>query len=240
MMSRFLAAVQFLTIVPATSEVSPADGALFFPLIGAAAGAASGVVYVAAIQLFPASIASLLALLFLLVITGALHEDGLADVFDAFRAGRSADRIHAILKDSRIGTFGAVALLTTILLRWQSIGLLGAAAISALAAAVGASRGAMVALAYISEPAGEGLGKSFCQELRPFTAGTAVLQAAALPFLRGPKAGVAALIGNTIAILAARAYFRRRIGGVTGDCLGALCQVSEVLLLLIFICPLFT
>jgi cobalamin synthase len=98
----------------------------------------------------------------------------------------------------------------------------------------------MVALAYISEPAGEGLGKSFCQGLRPFTAGTAVLQAAALPFLRGPKAGVAALIGNTIAILAARAYFRRRIGGVTGDCLGALCQVSEVLLLLIFICPLFT
>jgi adenosylcobinamide-GDP ribazoletransferase len=239
-MRRFLAAVQFLTVVRASSPVPPAAGALFFPLVGALLGAAAGAVHAEALRLFPASIASLLALAFLIMITGALHEDGLADVFDAFRAGRSPERIHSILKDSRIGAFGALALVIAVLLRWQSIGLLDSGAITALAAAVGASRGAMVVFAYVSEPAGEGLGKAFCRDLRPAIAAAAALQAAALPFLRGPKAGSAALIGNALAILAARAYFHRRIGGITGDCLGALCLTSETLLLLIFICPLFT
>jgi adenosylcobinamide-GDP ribazoletransferase len=240
MIGRLLAAVQFLTIVPAASSVPPAAAAVFFPFVGACVGAAAGAVYVAGIHLFPGSITSLLALLLLLLLTGALHEDGLADVFDAFRAGRTPERIHSILKDSRIGTFGALALVMSVLLRWQSIGLLHAGAIPALIAAVGASRGAMVALAYISEPAGEGLGKAFSRDLRPASAAAAALQAAALPFLCGLKAGSAALAGNAIVILAARAYFHRRIGGVTGDCLGAVCQISETLLLLIFICPLFT
>jgi len=240
MIRRFLAAVQFLTVIPVSGAASPAEVALFFPLIGAIAGAASGAVYVAALKLFPPSIASLFALLFLLILTGALHEDGLADVFDAFRAGRSPERIHSILKDSRIGTFGGLALVITVLLRWQSIGLLGSGAIPALAAAVGASRGAMVAFAGVSRPAGEGLGKAFCQDLRPSIASAAALQAAAIPFLCGIKAGSAALIGNAIVIAAARACFHRSIGGITGDCLGAVCQISEVLLLLIFICPLFT
>ncbi len=240
MTRRFLAAAQFLTIVPAKSSASAAEGAVFFPLIGAGIGAAAGALGIAAGRLFPPAIAALFALLFLVTITGALHEDGLADVFDAFRAGRSPQRIHVILKDSSIGVFGALALLIITLLRWQSMALLGRMAIPALAAAVGASRGAMVALAYLREPAGEGLGRTFWAELRPSIGAAAALQGAALPFLCGVKAGSAALVANAIAVLAARAYFHRRIGGVTGDCLGALCQISETLLLLIFICPLFT
>jgi len=121
-MRRLLAAMQFLTVVPATSPEPPAAGAIFFPLVGALIGAAAGAVYVGAIRLFPTSIAALFALLFLIMITGALHEDGLADVFDAFRAGRSPERIHIILKDSRIGTFGGLALAISVLLRWQSMG----------------------------------------------------------------------------------------------------------------------
>ena len=98
----------------------------------------------------------------------------------------------------------------------------------------------MVALAYISDPAGEGLGNQFCQGLRAPVVVAAILQGAALPFLYSPEAGAVAWAVNVVAVLAARAYFQRRIGGVTGDCLGAICQISEVLLLLIFICPLFT
>jgi adenosylcobinamide-GDP ribazoletransferase len=64
------------------------------------------------------------------------------------------------------------------------------------------------------------------------------LQAAALGFLGGPIRGAAALAGNALTILLARAYFHRKIGGVTGDCLGATCQISEVLMLLIFVCRL--
>src|SRR4051812_43396461 len=112
MIPRLFAAIQFLTIIPArSSATSPAEAALFFPLVGALIGAGAGVVYLAASYPFPPSVAAILALSFLLIVTGALHEDGLADVFDAFRAERSPQRIHAILKDSRVGTFGVLALL---------------------------------------------------------------------------------------------------------------------------------
>ena len=76
---------------------------------------------VATARVFPPSIAALLALGLVILVTGALHEDGLADMFDAFRAGRSPEKIQAILKDSRIGVYGAVALTMTLLLRWQAI-----------------------------------------------------------------------------------------------------------------------
>src|ERR1700757_4289376 len=99
MIGSFVAAVQFLTIIPIVRPVPCAGAGFFFPLVGASLGAASGAVYLAAMRLFPPSVASLFAVLFLVTITGALHEDGLADVFDAFRAGRSPERIHSILKD---------------------------------------------------------------------------------------------------------------------------------------------
>ena len=234
-MRQFLGAVQFLTILPIPGAIPPHRAALFFPLVGAALGAAAGGVRWAAAQVFPASMAAVLALLFLIVATGALHEDGLADVFDAFRAGRSPERIHAILKDSRIGTYGALAIVTTSLLRWQSIAALGDRAIPALAAAAGASRGGMVLLAFLSKPAGEGLGNEFVAGLQRRPAIIATLQAAALAFLCGPISGAVALVANALAILLARAYFHRRIGGVTGDCLGATCQILEVIMLLIFV-----
>src|SRR5204862_3288051 len=132
---------------PIPGAIPPHRAALFFPLVGAALGAAAGGVRWAAAQVFPASMAALLALLFLIVATGALHEDGLADVFDAFRAGRSPERIHAILKDSRIGAFGVLALVIAVLLCWQSIGLLCSGVVPAVAAVVGAARGAVVAFA---------------------------------------------------------------------------------------------
>jgi adenosylcobinamide-GDP ribazoletransferase len=239
-MRRLFAAVQFLTILPVPIGADPARGAVFFPAVGALVGALGGAVAWAAGFAFPPQIAALLALGSLLVITGGLHEDGLADVFDAFRAGRSPERIHEILKDSRIGTYGALALIVTLALRWQTIAMLGSRTIAAMAVAAGASRGAMVMLAATAKPAGEGLGKSFCLGLEQPMAILAGLQAAALPFVLGPLPGAIVLLANIGVIVAARAYFSRRIGGVTGDCLGALCQVSEILILLIAICPRFT
>jgi adenosylcobinamide-GDP ribazoletransferase len=239
-MGRFLAAVQFLTIVPASRGGPPARGAVFFPLVGAALGAAAGGIRLLSARVLPTSVAALLALSFLILVTGALHEDGLADVFDAFRAGRTPERIQAILKDSRIGVYGATALFLTLLLRWQAIEFLDGGAIPALAAAVGASRGAMVVFAAISRPLGDGLGKSFCMGLHPPLVILTGLQAAALPFLQGPMAGIAALCGNGLAIALARSYFHRRAGGITGDCVGAVGQICEVVTLLAFLCLRFT
>ena len=239
-MRHFLAALQFLTIIPVRGKtLAPGRAAFFFPLVGAILGMTAGVIRVYAGHALPAAIAALLALLFLIVATGGLHEDGLADVFDAFRAGRSPERIHAILKDSRIGSYGALAIVMSLLLRWQAIEALDDRTMPAMAAAVGASRGVMVVLAYISDPAGEGLGRAFSQDLRRPSVMAAAVQSAILPFLCGPAWGAAAFAGNTLALVTARAYFDRRIGGVTGDCLGAVCQISEILMLLIFLCPLF-
>lgn len=236
-MRRFLGALQFLTIVPVRGTTAdPASAAFLFPFVGAILGAAAGAIRLYSAHLLPASIAALLALLFLIVVTGALHEDGLADVCDAFRAGRSPERIHLILKDSRVGSYGALAIVLSVLLRWQAIDALGDRSIMAMTAAAGAARGVMVVLAYTSAPAGEGLGKAFCLGLGWGPVAVAALQSAALPFLCGPGWGMAALYGNVLAVWIARAYFHRRIGGVTGDCLGAICQISETMMLLIFVC----
>jgi adenosylcobinamide-GDP ribazoletransferase len=228
-----LAALQFLTLIPARSNQPPARAAIYFPLVGALLGLAAGAIRV--YTPLPPAIAALLALIFLVFITGALHEDGLADVADAFRAGRPPEKILAILKDSRIGVYGAAALILTLILRWQLIEHLADRAIPALFAACAASRGAMVVLAAASTPLGDGLGKSFCQALRKPDVILVAIESSAVPFIGGPIVGALALAANALAILAARSYFQARAGGITGDCLGAISQVTEVLTLLAFL-----
>ncbi len=234
-MGRLFAAVQFLTVLPAPSGGPPARAVIFFPMVGAALGLGAGAIRVYAP--LPAGIAALLALAFLVAVTGALHEDGLADVADAFRAGRSPEKILAILKDSRIGAYGAVTLILTLVLRWQAIENLEVATVMpALFAAGAVSRGAMVVLAAVSRPLGEGLGKAFCLDLRRPDVILVAMEAAAVPFIAGPAIGATALAANGLAIAAARGWFHRRAGGVNGDCLGAMCQVSEIVTVLCFLC----
>jgi cobalamin synthase len=99
--------------------------------------------------------------------------------------------------------------------------------IAGLAAAAGASRGGMVVFGYVSRPIGDGLGKGFCRGLRRPDVAIAALQLAALPFLCRMAAGASALCVNALAILGARAYFHKRAGGITGDWIGAMCQITE-------------
>jgi adenosylcobinamide-GDP ribazoletransferase len=94
----------------------------------------------------------------------------------------------------------------------------------------------MVVLAAVSRPLGEGLGKAFCLGLRKPDVVIVGIEAAALPFIGGPLFGGIALGANALAIVAARAYFHRRAGGITGDCIGAMCQISEILTMLTFLC----
>src|SRR5690348_8509461 len=119
---RFAGSFQFLTVLPIHGDTSsPAEAAVFFPVTGALLGAFAGIVARYGSMVFGCSLGSLLALGCLLFVSGGLHEDGLADVTDAIRAGRSRERMLEILKDSRVGTYGAIALIVCFLLRWQSI-----------------------------------------------------------------------------------------------------------------------
>ncbi len=157
-MMRFLAALQMLTILPIRREtVPPGKAAAFFPIVGVLLGVvAGGIDYC-----LPGSP---IVILFLVLATGGLHEDGLADCFDAFRVHRSPQKIHEILKDSRVGAFGAMALVFSILLRWQALAATGSYRFESLVASVTLARGSQVALAWIARPAGSGSGLPFQQQ----------------------------------------------------------------------------
>jgi len=238
-MRTFLAAVSFLTIIPVNGKsVPPGRAAIFFPVIGALLGAAGAGLFIAASLALPVSLAALLTVTFWTVISGVLHEDGLADVADAMRAGRTREKMIAILKDSRIGTYGAVAIALSLVARWQALEHVSAAHIlfvCILAQAV--PRTAMVALAWVSRPSGDGLGLAFTSSLTTTGAVVAIAQGVAASMLLGWRAGLLNVAGAYLIVRGARAYFYKRIGGVNGDCLGATEQLLEIFILVLFASP---
>jgi adenosylcobinamide-GDP ribazoletransferase len=235
-MRTFLAAVSFLTIIPAPgSNVPPGRSAIFFPLIGAILGAAGAGLFIAANFVLPVSLAALFTVAFWTLVSGVLHEDGLADVADAMRAGRTREKMIAILKDSRIGTYGAVAILLSLVARWQALEHIPAARIIEICViAQAVPRAALVALAWLSRPSGEGLGLAFCASLTTPGALIAIAQGLAASMLLGWRPGLLIVTGAYVIIRGARNYFYKRIGGVNGDCLGATEQLVEIFILVLF------
>jgi adenosylcobinamide-GDP ribazoletransferase len=237
MIRRFLGAAQMLTVVPIhVRTATPAESAAFFPLVGALLGLCGAGLLKALSWALPPGAAALGVVLFWVLVTGALHEDGLADCADAFRAHRSPDIIHEILKDSRIGAFGALALIFSIGLRWQALTSLATPALPLLVASQTVSRAALVALAWISRPAGDGLGAQFCTRMSTWSALAAVVIGVGAAIFCGLRLGWVIIGLTTLLVFGARRYFQARIGGVTGDCLGALSQVVETAILLVGSC----
>jgi adenosylcobinamide-GDP ribazoletransferase len=235
MIGRLLGAIQFLTTLPVSgSTAPPGQCALFFPLIGAALGAVGAYVLIGLGDFVPVPVAALLVISVWSLLTGGLHEDGFADVADAFRAGRSPERMFAILKDSRIGAHGALALILITIVRWQALSAIAADPVRGLSAAFAISRAAMVATAWTTPAAGSGLGLDFSKHLTTASAVFAVLTA--LAFAAFAPAGLLLAWLATVAVIGARAYFMRRIGGVNGDCLGAVSLVVETGGLVVLAC----
>jgi adenosylcobinamide-GDP ribazoletransferase len=212
----------------------PARGLWAYPVIGALIGALGAGCYALGRALgLGAPLAAIWTLAVLLVATGALHEDGLADAADALGGGGTAERRLAILRDSRIGTFGALALMLAVGTRVAALATLTPdAAFAALVAAGALGRAAMLLPVLLLRPArAEGLGASLggrsdVTVWQGLGLG-ALLAFAALPVR--PAAGailLAALAGLSVAALA-----RRRLGGYTGDVLGAGSVIAECLVL---------
>ena len=200
-------------------------------------GAAGAGVYLLTAKAFPVSIAALATVAFWIVISGVLHEDGLADVADAVRAGRSRERVLSILKDSRIGAFGAVAILLSVLARWQALEYLATPrVVETLIAAQAVPRAAMVAMAWVSRPAGSGLGYALASTLSTPAAVVAMALGVAAALLCGWRPGLAMIAGSVLIVQASRAWFYLRIGGVNGDCLGFTEQLIEIFVLTMFAC----
>jgi len=214
-------AFQFLTIFPVSApDTPPGRAAWAFAFVGAFLG-------LMAAGLWPMKLGPLMVVVLLAVVTGGLHEDGLADVCDAIRGYRSREKMLAILKDSRIGAHGALALIASFVFRWQALAQLQGDPLFRLPAALGISRVAMVMLAGSAPGAGEGLGRAFGESLPRWAVPVGLLQALLLAGLAGWPAATWLIGANLLAIALLRWWFVARLGGVTGDCLGAACQISE-------------
>jgi adenosylcobinamide-GDP ribazoletransferase len=235
-MRTFLAAISFLTIIPSPgNNVPPGRTAPFFPIIGAILGAAGAGLFIAANFVLPTSLSALLAVVFWIFISGVLHEDGLADVADAMRAGRTRAKMLTILKDSRVGAYGAVAIVLSVVARWTALEHVPPARILEVCiVAQSVPRAALVALAWLSRPSGDGLGQAFLSSLTTTGALIAIAQGLIASMLLGWRAGLLIVLGTYLIVRGARTYFYKRIGGINGDCLGATEQLLEVFILILF------
>jgi adenosylcobinamide-GDP ribazoletransferase len=206
------------------------------PLAGVAVGLAGGLVYVAALVFsVPVPVAAALALATTMLVTGCLHEDGRCDVADGFGGGKTREKKLEIMRDSRIGTYGAAALLMSMLLRWSAIAALANPlyACTALIAAHAASRALLPAFMHILPPARtDGLAAGAGVVSAPMAYGALAIGAVAL--LATSLGGlVAAAILLALVFFGFRALCLRQIGGQTGDTLGALQQLGEIAVLVV-------
>lgn len=208
-----------------------------WPIAGALVGAiGAGVYWATATAGVPTLAAAGLAVAATLLATGCLHEDGLADTADGFGGASSRERKLVIMSDSRIGTYGACALIMSLLLRIGSIASLGdpMLVVPVLIAAHAAARASMpVLMRFVPSARAEGLSANAGRPPLMTVVTAAVLGTIALGLGLGILAGVIALL-----LIAAATVFMgwlclRQIGGQTGDVLGALEQISEILILLV-------
>jgi adenosylcobinamide-GDP ribazoletransferase len=219
-----------------------AENARVFPLAGAVIALPSALVLVAASLLqLPPTVAALFAIAVLAAITGALHEDGLADVADGFFGGKTEKQRLEIMKDSRIGTYGGLALIMSVALRAMLLATLTERAGAGLAALAligteAASRAALVGFWHMLpsvRPGGLADGAGKPDETVTFTALLAGFLALAVTYL--PAGGIGGLLIALLLSGAATFGFanlsREKIGGQTGDTLGAAQQVAAMALL---------
>ncbi len=230
----FLAACTFLTRLPlsrgAVDSTTLGASSTWFPVVGAMVGLVGGLTLIVAGRTWPPFVAAVLSILATVLLTGALHEDALADAADGFGGGRTRDQVLEIMRDSRIGSYGAVALVLVLSAR---IGCLAAMApVDGARALIGAhvlarwsSLPLMLALPY-ARP--EGSGKSFVGgATRARVLGGTLLAAGLVVAALGRRAVPVVLAASIITAMAGW-YFRRRLAGITGDCLGATNQLVEV------------
>ncbi|HQR04134.1 MAG: adenosylcobinamide-GDP ribazoletransferase [Proteobacteria bacterium] len=236
----FFAALRFFTRLPVPAWVGHSQDQLdraarYFPWVGVLIGTIGAGVTEAAAWVLPVSIAVLLGMVATLLATGAFHEDGLADSIDGFGGGWDRTQVLAIMKDSRIGSYGAIGIGLTLLAKFQALLEIDAAhappfLVFALIAGHALSRLAATtlihALEYVREDA---LSKSKPLAVRLSWPGLAVAAVGGLlPCLTLGSAVLPAIGLATLTTMGLARYFRRRLGGYTGDCLGATQQLSEL------------
>jgi len=241
----FFIAVQFFTRLPIPRWVGFEHEWLhhasrYFPLVGVVVGAIAAGVYAAGATVFPAPVAAVLSTVATIYATGAFHEDGFADTCDGLGGGMTRERVLEIMKDSRVGAYGAIGIACMLAAKLTTLAMLPpASAIGALLLAHPLSRLAATSLIWRMEYArAEGKAKPLAERVTTpefAIATTTVTIAAALLLAVGAldlRAIVASLFTCFLAAWWLARKFARRIGGYTGDCLGAVQQLTEAVIYL--------
>ncbi len=236
----FLLALQFLTRLPWPSEIAYSDAAMkrspgWYPAVGLGIGTLSAVVFGVCALVLPQAVAALIAVSGALLITGALHEDGFADLCDGLGGGRgNRERALEIMRDSRIGAFGAIGLGVALALRVTALAVMPIWAVPfALIAGGAVSRAsmtrAMVGADYVRA---QGAGSAVAGDMADAVLQRALITGAIAALVCWPFLGFWAGIGGALGLTAAHVVLRRvyepRLGGYTGDCLGAVQITGEI------------
>jgi adenosylcobinamide-GDP ribazoletransferase len=239
----FFIALQFFTRLPIPSWVGFEASWLqhasrYFPLVGCVVAAIAAAVYFAAAQVLPAPVAAVLSTAASIYLTGAFHEDGFADTCDGMGGGMTRERVLEIMKDSRVGAYGAIGIVCMLAAKLSALAMLPPRlAIGALFLAHPLSRLAAASLIWkLDYVRGEGKAKPLAQQMTTtefsIAAATALLPAPIL-LVTGwiaPAALLAALLAAVLAAVWLGRKLQARLGGYTGDCLGAVQQLAEALI----------
>jgi adenosylcobinamide-GDP ribazoletransferase len=235
---RFLSALGFITVIPAGGNYtySPQGMTSAFPMVGLLVGtllACSDVVFR---TFWNPMICGLLDVIFLIAITGAFHLDGLADTADGLFSHRPKERMLEIMKDSRIGAMGVVALITVLSLKWAALSSLpetGVRRFLILALVPAYARSGLVfGIRFLPYGRTEGTGKGhFDKKLNPGD-----FMWMAVPAVLSLGLGFKAVLFNgafVLTVFGVITYYRRKMGCVTGDMLGAMAEIGEAVLFIV-------
>lgn len=231
----FFGAIRFFTRLPVPRWIGHSSEALqhstrYFPAVGLIVGGIAAIVYAVTTFFWPRTLAVVASMAATIYATGAFHEDGWSDTVDGFGGGWDKERILAIMKDSRIGSFGAVALVLLLLAKFCALveiePLLVAA--SLLAGHTFSRLCATTVLRSLEYVRDEGKAKPMSTRIGPrafaFAIGTGLLPLLLLPL----RQSIPAVLLAVLATWWMARMFKRQVGGYTGDCLGATQQLAEV------------
>jgi adenosylcobinamide-GDP ribazoletransferase len=243
MIKPFLAAIQFLTVCPLPASLNIDERALgrsvpYFPVVGLIIGAAAAGLDYGLGHILPLSVVSVLTVIFLLAVSCALHMDGLSDTADGFFSSRPRERILEIMRDSHVGAMGVVAIVCVLILkvtlfaavppaaRWWVLLLTPLAGRCAL----------LINMAVIPYARKEGgLGSIFYSHHFRLQLAWAFMVLAAFGWLTAGWTGLIIGLVSYIFSIFFAAYVKHKIGGSTGDTLGASCELTELIPALVYL-----
>jgi adenosylcobinamide-GDP ribazoletransferase len=242
-MRDFFQALSFLTILPIgqnwpSEEKELARSMAFFPLVGLVIGLILSLGNYLFSFLFPQTLALWLTIGLLVFLTRGLHLDGFADMLDGLGSGGTKERMLEVMKDSRIGAFGVVGLILLIGGKYLALDQIpGSPIYYSLILMTVTGRNSMVLVCYRSpyaRPEG-GLGKPFSGNLKPREMIISLASTAVIAFVLQGWKGLLLFVAICLFSLGYRFFFIRKLGGITGDVLGAVNELSELICLLLLI-----